>query len=62
MKPGTNRVRARHTQGALFLEVREGAKTAQSCNITEKNSPGYIVMYVSPSKPLTFTSTPFSVE
>lgn len=33
MYPGTNRLRARHTQGAFFLEVREGAETAQSCNV-----------------------------
>lgn len=37
MNPGTYRVRARHTQGALFLEVRQGAETAQSCNVN--NSP-----------------------
>lgn len=41
MYPGTKWVWARHTQGALFLEVREGAKTAQSCNIKKKQQSGY---------------------
>jgi hypothetical protein len=30
MQPGTSTLWARHTQGALFLEVRKGAKTKQN--------------------------------
>lgn len=33
MQPGTNTLWARHTQGALFLEVRKGAKNSKACKV-----------------------------
>lgn len=36
MHPGTDTLWARHTQGALFLEVRKGAKTAKHAKLETK--------------------------
>lgn len=33
MQPGTNTLWARHTQGALFLEVRKGVKNSKACKV-----------------------------
>lgn len=38
MQPGTSTLWARHTQGALFLEVRKGAKQNKTKQKTAKHA------------------------